>query len=271
MPSLRFVTVNLIEGTAVILKVGAPAPARDEVSPYVMENAMKHARRVLWQNSGGASMDVDFDLTGAASNTTVRLGGIAGHRPIAGALTGVTAFTIKSSTNANGYPPVSGNPWTDVPGAVSVSTGSARDKGVIFDSDVTARYFRFSLVVGTTFTLGKFVLGLLNYDLLILHSPGATVLNISPNVEERTIGQDPVVSYVGDNRELRSLPYRNILSAVAVKLDALRTLRNSFFMFDKDNVMREYIVQRGQIPFTIEREQAADTVYSAQLELEQLG
>jgi hypothetical protein len=270
MASLKFITSNLIEGSATSLKngTGAPAPARDEVSPYVMENAMKHARRVLWQNSGGANMDVDFDT---GFDWGVRVGGIAGHRPIAGALTGITAFTIKSSTDANGYPPITGNPWTNVPGAVSVSTASARDKGVIFDSDVTARYFRYSLVVGSVFTLGKFLLNWITHDLGILHSPGATVLNISSNVEERTIGQDPVVSYVGDNRELRSLPYRNILSAVAVKLDALRKLRNSFFMFDKDNVMREYIVQRGEIPFTIEREQAADTIYSAQVELEQLG
>lgn len=272
--SLRFVTVNFLEAAAAVLKngTGGGAPALDEVSPYVMTNAMKHDRRVLWQNSGGVNMDVDFDLTGAASNKTVRVGGIHGHRPIAGALTGITQFSIRSSTDANGYPPVSGNPWTDVPGAVNIATGSARDKGVIFDSDVTARYFRFALnPVGSTFTLGKFLLGIRDYDLGVLYSRGVQILGISPNVEERTIGQDPVISYLGDDRDLWQIPYRGVTSSLAGKLDALRTLRNSFIMIDKNDVFGEFIVQRGELPHSIQFEQAAETIYDAELNLEQLG
>jgi hypothetical protein len=273
MAALRFVTVNFIEATAAILKngTGGGAPALDEVSPYLMTNAMKHARRVLWQNSGGVAMQFDVDLTGAASNKTTRVGGMAAHRPIAGALTGITAFTIKFSTHANGYPPVSGNPWTDVPGAVAVSTGSARDKGVVFASDVTARYFRFDLTVGSTFTLGKFFLGIRDYDLGFLYSPGVQILGISPNVEERTVGIDPVISYVGDDRELWTIPYHQVLSASVTILDALRKLRSSFLMIDKSDVFREVIVQRGEFGRAITFEQTSDTISDAELNLEQLG
>lgn len=273
MASLRFVTVNFLEAAAAVLKNGSGggAPALDEVSPYLMTNAMKHARRVLWQQSSGAAMQYDVDLTGAASNKTVRVGGMAGHRPIAGALTGITAFTIKSSTTANGYPPVSGNPWTDVPGAVAVSTASARDKGKLFDSDVTARYFRFDLTVGSTFTLGKFFLGIFDYDLGLLYSD-LDVLGVTPQVEERTVGQDPVLTYVGDDRQLWQLEWRDIQNVVLTKLEAVRALRSSFLLADKAEVFREFLVQAGELRRRHRFESASDTVYTpVSMALEQLG
>jgi hypothetical protein len=271
--SLRFNTVNFVEATAAVLKngTGGGAPALDEVSPFLMTNAMKHARNLLWQNSGGAAMQFDVDLTGAASNKTVRVAGIHGHRPIAGALTGITAYTVKSSTHANGYPPVSANPWTDCPGAVAVATGSGRDKGVVFNSDVTARYFRFDMTIGSTFTLGKFVLGVFDYDLLAIMSAPLERRLVRPNIEDRSIGQDPVRTYVGDPRYLFTIPYRDVVRAHVDKLDAIARLTSSFIFADWTDTFYEAIVQGGETAASLKFVGAVNEIWDDELALETLA
>jgi hypothetical protein len=270
--SLRFVVTNLIEASSAVIKngTGGGAPALDEVSPFVMTNAMKHARNLLWQNSGGVAMQFDVDLTGAASNVTARVAGIHGHSPI-GSGTGITAFTVKSSTNANGYPPTAASAWTDCPGAVAVATGSGRDKGVIFSSDVTARWFRFDMTIASTFTLGKFMLGVRDYDLGFIGSPGISRQRIHPRAEDRSIGQDPVLSYVGKSRYLFSIPSNGVLSTHLDKLEALADLTASFYLIDWQDRFYEAIVQEGAVSGSLNHVAGATEVWDDELNLETLA
>lgn len=250
--TLRFSTVNLVEAAGVLLKngTGGGAPALDEVSPYLMTNALKHDRRVLWQSSAGANMQFDLDLL---SNKTVGLGGVAGHRALVG--NGLAEFSLKYSTDANGYPPVSGNPWTLAPGTSGISVGSARrDRLKILNNagvatTQSARYWRWDILLtagGDKWTLGKVVLGVIDYDLGILMSPGRTRRLITPHIEQRSAGLDPLITYVGDRRYLFTIPFREVPLARRDTLEAIAQLTQSFFVFDETDTTREAIVQGAE-------------------------
>ena len=240
-----------------------PYVTRDEVSPYVMENAMDHERRKLWQATG-VGVIVDFDL---GANRNVTAAAMMGHRGLGASGAGASTIVVQSSASANGYPPAAGTSWSNR----ATLNNPSRDLGAVFNN-VSARWWRFEFtVVSASFSLGKFALGVLAIDLGFLWSPGGPRLGISPNVEERTVGLDPVISYVGDDREHWDLPYRSILNASRLQLDNIRKLRTSVIIVEKGDVFKEAIVRRGEFGWTPTHEQASDTVQDATLALEILG
>jgi hypothetical protein len=235
-----------------------PYVTRNEVSPFVMENAMLRDRRLLWQATG--STTVDFDL---AANRDFRAPVLAGHRGISGA--GITSCPVKYAASATGYPPASGGAWT----TAATLANPVRDKGAVF-AQATGRWVRFEITAATAFTLGKFVLGALDYDLGVISSRGLRRTLIDPNTEARDGGLNPVITYHGDPRYLYTIPYRSIVDSMLDKLEALTLLRKSFVMFDWADRALEARVQRSEL--------ASDwnffstvNVMDAELNLEQLG
>ena len=80
MASLRFSFTNKVQTATLKNGTGGGAPALDQVSPWLMTNSQNRDRELVWQQSSGASGFVDFDLTGAASDTSVGLLAVLGHR-----------------------------------------------------------------------------------------------------------------------------------------------------------------------------------------------
>lgn len=265
MASLKFLTTNYIESATLENGTGGGAPALSETAPYLTSNTQKRSRRSIWQKPSAANIDIDFDL---GSDKVLDAGGIGAHSPIVSGTAGIDEFTIKYATAASGYGP---GPWTNAPGAVSVDPAGARDKVVDFSSQVAAaRYIRFSLVVTTVFTLGKFVIGTYDYDLGVLFSSLERAVR-SPNFEDMTIGEDPIVNYTGFDFEVWSLGWEDMSATPVAKIEAVRALRRSFWVADKDYTFREFIVSRSEMRRVVKIELSSDTIQDASIELRQLG
>jgi hypothetical protein len=257
--SLRAVVTNLIESGTLKNGTGGGAPALSEVSPYLTSNTQKRSRRSVWQAAGTGTLNVDFDL-GSDQNFTVA--GIGAHSGISGV--GIASFDVQYAAAAAGYVP---GVWLSAASGITVS--SARDKLTTF-AQKTGRYIRFVLTVTTVFTLGKFVIGAFDYDLGFLFS-SLEATPRSPNFEDGAITEDPVVNYTGNDYETWALSWEAIPNASMAKIEALRAARRSFWIADKSDVFREFIVSGSQLARTHQFEQASDTIYNVSAELRQLG
>lgn len=242
-----------------------PFVARDEVSPYLMENAMKHDRLLEWQQASGNTMSVDFDL---AANRNVALAALLGHRPIGTTGLGISSCVVKYATAATGYPPASGGSWTN---ATSLTPFSDRDSGALFNQ-VSARYWRFDLDgVFDAFTLSRFLLNTVNVDLGILGSPGVREERFSPVRTSRTAGQNPFQTFLGDDRTITTLGLNRVPGSLRTSLELIRRQRQSVVMIDKLDTFSEQIIPDAAIRVVRVWELDADTVYDLEVTLEQLG
>jgi hypothetical protein len=269
MGTARFITLNLLELSTVVLKNGTGgAPARDEIAPYVMENALERSRRVLWQAAGAGTVNVDLDL---ASHVQTRAGGIIGHRPLGASSDGIDSFKMQYN-DGNTYPPAG---WTDL--FADTPTDQARDKGIVWASNITLRYVRYALTCGGPFTLGRLLLGLIDLDLGLLPSSQLERSHL-PMVVDRTAGEDPVVTVVGDIRSRFTLRFRSITGTVLAKLQQLAALGGlardarplPFIWIDGDDVFRELIVD-GELEHELKWISGATKLYDCDLQVEQLG
>jgi hypothetical protein len=257
--TIRLVTANVVELYGGLKNgTGGGAPGRDEVAPYVMENALQHDRRVLWQQLSGGTMQYDIDL-GAARQ--VRALGLHGHRPLdAGG--GLLSATMQY---ASSYPP--GGGWAN---AGIVSLVGARDAVTVIPATQTFRYWRVDCdTVGGAFTLGKIMLGQI-VDLGQNPSTQDERVRL-PNVLDRTAGEDPIVTIVGDIRTQFTLRFRSITGTVLNTLRALAALGQSFILIDRDDVGWEVIVVDGEIEYELAFISGTTPLYNCDLHLEQLG
>lgn len=267
MASLRFSLTNLIE-TATLKNGTGGAPARDEESPWLMDYAQNRDRGMVWQqSSGGGFVDVDFDLTGGATNKSVGVLAMLGHRGIPGSAIGVVSCTPQYSTNANGYPPTAASSWTSFPsGGLSLGAGVRDDAAVV--TPVSCRYVRFALTVATTFTLGRFFAGTVETDLAVVSSPGYTRKRIIQRLENRMADGTPFLTQFGDPRWEYSLPYRNSNATLFGKLLQVGSQARSFLMLDRDDAAFEAIVREGAFQHSLIFSPA--DLHDASLELETL-
>lgn len=235
MSNTRFAFTNLIEASGVVLKngTGGGAPARDEVTGYEMENAMRPDRWSLWKLSGGASLAVDFDLTGGASNKSIGMAGLLGHRPTTSAGLGITSCDVYGATNAAGYAP---GPWTPL-GTINMA-GAPRD-GWISWVAASYRYVRFDITCFDNFTLGRFWIGVVDSDLGAIYAPGSTRETDLPKVVNYGAGGAPFVSYLGDQRYLWSLQWQKADATLRNKIVALAQKKQSLLYLDHNDAVAE--------------------------------
>jgi hypothetical protein len=210
-----------------------PNLARDEVVPYVMENALTNDRRVVWKQNSGGAMFVDIDLGG---NLPISYAGTHGHK---GTPSGIFNFIFYTATNAQGYPP-SGGGFTS---RISRPVQGAPDFGGTF-TQVSARYVRFELdAVIDPFYLGKFVVGKAD-DLGILGSSIDETYAV-PQMVERSVGDDPAITVLGTARPRWRYVFKSIDATKLGLLRPLGGLGKSFVILDKDDAAHDVIAPDG--------------------------
>lgn len=237
MSNTRFGKTNRIDATACTLKngTGGGAPALDEVAGYPMTNLEVTDRYTLWKQSSGASMQLDYDLTGAASNIAITTAALLGHRPTTASGAGITSVAVHGVPNASGYPPGAG--WGAALGTISMA-GPARDGGIVFGS-TSIRYLRFDITCADAFTLGRAWAGVIDYDLGTMFGPGAEHALQLPVRENRALGDVPVTNWIGDKYDIITYPLPFLSDAVRAYLRTLRASKQTLLLVDYQDVFRE--------------------------------
>lgn len=261
----RFVLINRIEQSIASLKNGTGgAPARDEVTGFLMERMMNSDRHTLWKQNSGANMNVDIDL---GADVGINIGALLGHRPTVAGAAGITSADVFGVPAAAGYPPAG---WGVSFGTIALASG--RDAGVGM-ADHTVRYVRFALTVGSPFTLGRMVIGAIEVDFLQRYaqppSGSPTRDYVQPRRETGLIGDARAYNWIGDGYMRVTFPY---LADVTLrnKLIALVAKKQTVVYMDHDGVFREMLVI-GVSEATVFEGSAANARYQMQLDMVQLG
>lgn len=267
MSNTRFLHTNYLEASAAALVVDPPTAGgtvRSEASGYVMENVMYADRRSLWKLASGTSIDVYFDLTGAASNKSVAAAALLGHRPTTTAGLGITSCVVATAPHAGGG--FGAAAFTNQ-GTISMS-GGARDGGVTFNA-TSARWLRYAITAFDNFTLGRMWAGALDIDLGLISSAGAPRRHVQPRVEADTIGGEKVATWLGDGYFIASLPFSptDLIDATTrSKLLTLARKRQTVVYIDHNDVFHEVIVDwRDSL------ENDVGPYYAGELDVVQLG
>lgn len=265
--SLRFAFTNRIATATLKNGTGGGAPALDEVAPWVTTNAQDKDRTHVWQQqSGGGFIEADFDLTGAASNVSISLAAVLGHRGAPNGAAGVSSCTIFTSTNANGYPPVAASSWTS---QGNFALTGLRDNGLVFNA-VSCRYIRFELLAGSTFTIGRLFAGAVDLDLGVISSPGRQRMLVKPMLINE-VGANPTKTRYGDNHYAITLPYNTILPATLANLRTVASKDDPFLMIDWDGTFFEGVLADDGAGLGERLMFDVDEQYDAELVLRTLG
>lgn len=256
MSTTRFLATNLFENATLKNGTGGGAPALDEVSGYPMSNALTRGRYTVWQEAAGSSLDFDIDL---GANRSFSVFGFQNHRPTTSAGLGMTTIDLSYVPAASGYPP---GAWTTI-GTLS-GLGGARDYLTSFGA-VSGRYVRISITCFDAFTLGRFWLGVTDYDLGVIYMPGRQRTRQQAVVDQRAPGGILYRSWTGDDYEALTLPFDEATSAILADVRELAALRQSLIYWDHLDGVQEVLVRDGAVSDSHER--PGDVAYDTSLEL----
>jgi hypothetical protein len=249
---------NLLATATLKNGTGGGAPAREETSPYVMENLKGSDRSTVWQTSLAppSPTQIDFDL---GSNKTVTAVGMLGYREATGVVN--TMLKVYSAASASGYVP---GVWTLQATIVNIGD-STRDVGAIIAS-VSHRYWRFEFPLPTgQFSVGRFWIGNPT-DLGLYHSPGALFSRYQNRLETPQPNGSIVIAPLGDPGMDIVLPFNYATSALKTTLAALVDQPGSFLLIDPDANFYEVILKQGRVPVT----RNFNSAYSITLEMQRL-
>lgn len=261
MSNIRLSTVNLLDKDTYAPTIkngtGGGAPARDERTGYLMDNALYRDRYTAWGTAATPASPLYFDVD-LGSDKSVACAAVLGLR----AATGVPATcVVKSATAAAGYAP---GPWT-TRATLTLGSTTERDAGAVFAA-TSARYWRFEFTtVSTAFYLGRLWLGASD-DLGMLYSKGSSETPIVFGVSDVLPGGIPVDAYIGDEGRMWSLRFETVLAATRNSwLTALRT-KQSFVLFDDADACFEVRLPQRSVP----TDRTAYNVYTVNVELTRL-
>lgn len=236
----------------------AGAPARDETSPYLMENAMRAGRKTLWQTSSTVASPMMFDVDLGAARA-VDCAVVCGFR--ADSAIGASCDVQYSTTY---YPAATA--WTT---ADSITlTGAPRDAGKVFaGGSVTKRYWRFSFTFAgaTSFSLSSLWLGVLT-DLGGLHSPDAVTTPFRNRLEQGQQDGSFVLNDLGDKGHDFTLPFNVANATLRTTLAGLSDKSGSFVYIDPDDYFYEVIVRQGRV----NQRRTHATIFGSDVELARL-
>ncbi len=226
-----FTLADLLNGTG-----GGSIPARDETSPYLMENALTPGRRTLWQSSSGVASPFTLDLDMGAS-TAVNCAAICGLRSDAG----MASCDVQYATTY--YP--TATTWTT---ADSVTlTGTPRDAGKVFSGgSVSARYWRLSFSGFGAFSLSSVWLGVYT-DLGVLHSPDAETTPFMVRMESQHSDGSYLVNVLGDKGHDFTLPITAHNSTLKTTMQSLSDVTGSVVYIDPDDNFYEVIIRGARV------------------------
>jgi hypothetical protein len=235
--SLRFWWNNLAESATLKNGTGGAAPADDEVSPWIMENAQNKDRTFVWQQSAGAgTTNHDLDL---GSDQSIGFFAMLGHRGAPSTAVGVASSSVKYETAATGYVPGS----LSTAGSITVGSG-VRDAYLLLSNNVIGRYVRNAITATTAFTLGRWFIASKtpDLDLGVISSPGRDRVLVKP-ILENEVGSNPTKTRVGDNHYSLTLPYNDIGATLVASLRTLAARDDSFVMIDYDGNIFEAMLE----------------------------
>lgn len=257
MSNSRFIIANkvfdfgsLLNGTG-----GGSIPARDETSPYLMENALIAGRRTLWQSSSGVAspFTVDVDLGGSKS---VNVAAVCGLRSDAG----MASCDVQYSSAY--YP--SAVTWTTADSITLINT--PRDAGKVFSGGSTsARYWRFSFTGFGAFSLASLWLGVYT-DLGGMHSPDAETTPFLNRLESQQSDGSFVVNVLGDKGHDFTLPFNTADSTLKTTLQSLSDVEGSVVYIDPDDAFYEVIVRGARV----NTKRSFSSIYGVGVELARL-
>lgn len=210
------------------------APARDETSPYVMDNALTADRYTPWQTSAapGGTLDLEIDLGGAKTINCAAVHGFrqAGSSPI-------TFIVFSSPDHVT---------WTQQGGSAALTNLPMRDAGIFFGS-VTARYWRFEFTTfGSQFSVGRVALGSF-VDLGAIGAPGLQFTRGRTRLETPIPGGAVVLRDLGDPTAGSQLPWQYANPTTLANLIQIRDQTGSFTLFDADDLVWEVYVRGGLV------------------------
>lgn len=232
----RFILTNKAATGALVNATGAGSPARDETSPYLMENAMRAGRKTLWQSSAAVASPMNFDVD-LGSAKAVDCAAVLGLRCTAG----MASCDVQYSTTY--YP--AAVVWTTAD-SISIS-GTPRDAGKVFaGGSVTKRYWRFSLTGFGQFSLSGLWLGALT-DLGGLHSPDAVTTPFRNRLEQQQQDGSFVINDLGDKGHDFTLPFNVANATLRTTMQTLADQSGSFVYIDPDDSFFEVIARQGRI------------------------
>ena len=230
MANTRFLITNLLE-LATIKNGGGGAPARDEIAPTKIEDAVNSDRYSVWRSSP-AGNQVDFDLTaGVAINIPVQVGVVLVARHLLS-----VDFTLDPTGS---YPP----PYTLI-STIPFNEGQRNGVAVAI-GPTNSRFASFILTSdGSEMEVGRLVVGSIDTDIGIISSPGYDKTTTIPRQEYRTWSGVPVSNYGIAPYKVFSIPYNNITTATKTKLEQLALLKQTVILIDHTGTVYECRVEQ---------------------------
>lgn len=256
MSTSRFSFTNwLVKSTTSIRAVTAEDPN------FPASNLLIDDRYVTYSRGAAASglAQITFDLGTGYGNFPVDFIGVSGLQ----VPNGFVWPNLMSIYYGNTYPPT-----TDI--GHNVPVGRPLADHAVVNPRMYARYWSFGIqpvAPGIGFTLGNIILGRIDQDLGISHSPNATRQHVATRVRSRAIGGQPTVTEVGSQRELLVLPFIAIPQSIMDSIDKVAAA-TTFYYLDQDDVLRQCALSGDQITRT-HRWDSPD-LWDASLELEVL-
>lgn len=254
--TIRFSLGNLLASATLKNGTGGGAPARNETAPWVMENAQNQDRTLLWQ---GTSCNYDLDL---GTDTPLRLFATLGMRSSPPGGVGISTVQVYACNAAAGYPgglTLIGT-YNPVPGQ--------RDGYLLIGSNTSYRYVRFNITATGTFTLGRVYAGLLDVDLGMKYSAGATRTLIRP-VQRNVPGTgSPLLTRIGDDYFQFNFPYDQITETTLGLLNQVAT-SNDILQIYRDDTITQNVLLNDQWSATHLYDMA--NLHKSSLEMMSLG
>lgn len=236
MSNSRFLLTNLLADPNAYVEngIGLNAPARTEVSPYLMERAMDSDRMTVWKGGGGLDFDIGLDAVSANAVSAAAVLGIGNT-----GITNVKVFSRAAYYGAAGY---GGGGWIQRGG--TMTTTGLRDLGISFDA-VSDDFWRFQMFTGG-YIVGTLWLGPVT-DLGILYSPTSQSSPNRSRIEQRYADGSMVINDLGPpGRDIRLL-FANVRQSMADTLEALADQPGSFVYLDPRGRAHEVICPNGAV------------------------
>lgn len=256
MGSARFILANLAETATVKNGSGGGAPARDETTPYTMENALNADRLTPWLSAASPAATLNFDID-LGSSKSISGAALLGFRP-----KGASAVGNANIQSGSGTYPGSMSWTTRVPTNFS---SNQRDVGSYFNA-VSARYWRVALSCTGQFSLGRIVLGVA-VDLGFASGPGAVETRFQNRIEQ-PLPNGVILTYgTGDPGAELTVPVETAGQADKDTFDAIAAAAGSVVYFGPDGDVQECVVAGARADAVRTLYLPADSRYSLNLRL----
>lgn len=235
MSTLRFYRTNLLTQSFAVLKngTGGGAPALEEHADFPMTNLLVGDRYSYWKSAGTAGFDVDFDL---GSTKAIKALGVTALDPLQ-TVGAVEIFTAGGST----YPPT----WTS---QGTISPLSSVDSFIA--ANLIHRFVRFEFTSLSAAIRAKLWAAQSVSDVGHGGSPGFTEERRKARIRAIAPGGQPVVTVLGPDRTVFSIPLNVVPSAVQSILSTLVAESGSFILGTVDDRWFEVIVAEDRLAWS---------------------